>query len=235
MLDEMIEALTKEYSFKSAQKQLLEEQIKQVNDKLNKEQHEISDLNQVLVIIKAVSKQARELAKTQLEIIVTDSLRYIHGDTCRFEIELSEQRNVPSAEFYVVNNVNGLESKQIPTEACGGGYIDAISTALRYAYIKAYNNPEIKNAIILDEPGKMLSENASIKFAEFIKQLGKLFNRQTIMVTHNNALKTVADKSFDVRKINDHSVVSEMNNIAIDISILESEDNNNESSSEEQQ
>ena len=55
------------------------------------------------------------------------------------------------------------------------------------------------------------------------------------MVTHNNALKTVADKSFDVRKINDHSVVSEMNNIAIDISILESEDNNNESSSEEQQ
>ena len=234
MIENMIEELTKEYNGKLAQKQLLENQIKQVTNKVNTEKQEISELNQVLAILKSVSKCARELAKSQLETIVTDSLRYIHGDTCRFEIELTEQRKVPSAEFYIISDVNGQESKQIPTEACGGGYIDVISTALRYAYIKAYNNPEIKNAIILDEPGKMLSENASVKFAEFIKQLGNLFSKQTIMVTHNDALKTVADKSFDVRKVNSCSIVSETNNIAIkDLSNSESEDILNEITSKE--
>ena len=54
--------------------------------------------------------------------------------------------------------------------------------------------------LFYDEPGKMISEQMSVKFAEYIKFLGSYYNRQTIMVTHNDNLSSVADKTFLVRK-----------------------------------
>ena len=39
-----------------------------------------------------------------------------------------------------------------------------------------------------------------IKFAEYIKFLGTHYDRQTIMVTHNDNLSNVADKTFVVTK-----------------------------------
>lgn len=220
-IDNYISTITDKYKDLSAEKRLTEDNIKIIEKAINDKKVNVDKLNKSLVLINEVGKKAREIAKTQLETIVTDSLKYIHGENCRFEIELKEQRGVPSAEFYVITEVNGEESRQIPEEACGGGYIDAISTALRYAYIKAFNNPNPNNAIILDEPGKMLSEQASVKFAEFVKQLGVLFNKQTIMVTHNDMLKSVADKSFDVVKNGDESKVTEHN-----VFTLEDEDLN---------
>ena len=90
--------------------------------------------------------------------------------------------------------------------------MDVISTTLRYAYIKAFNSPAINNAIILDEPGKMVSEQASVKFAEFVKKISEMFDKQTIMVTHNESLELVADHGINISKNNNVSEVS-YNNI----------------------
>lgn len=178
-----------------------------------KDELEIENLNnlleitkQVLALLNTVSAEAREKAKNQLESIVTSALQYISEDDYEFKIEMLN-RGKPSCEFYVVSQINGIESRQKPQDACGGGFVDIISTALRYTYLNAFKDPVINNAVLLDEPGKMVSELASVKFAEFVKFLGNSFNRQTIMVTHNDNLLNVADNTHLVDKISGASVI----------------------------
>ena len=163
---------------------------------------------QVVELLSSVSAQAREKAKGQLETIVTTALQYVSEDNYEFRIEPLNGKK-PGYEFYVVSTINGIESKQKPQDACGGGFVDIIATALRYAYLNAFSDPVIGNFMGLDEPGKMVSEMASVKFAEFVKHLGSSFNRQTILVTHNESLLNVADKMHIVDKINGASVVSQ--------------------------
>lgn len=162
-----------------------------------------------LELLSQVSKVAREKAKTHLESIVTEALRYILGQDYKFVIDLGESGGKPTCEFYVETTVNGEISRQKPEQACGGGVVDIISTALRYAYLEIFNDPTIKNkVVILDEPGKMVSEQASEKFADFIRYLGQTFDKQTIMITHNDSLMTVADQTFHVSNVNGKSQVS---------------------------
>ena len=109
------------------------------------------------------------------------------------------ERSKASYEFYIKTTVNGQESLQSPKDANGGGFIDIISVAAKYAYLELFNDPKIKcGTIFLDEPGKMVDEQSSIKFAEYIKELGKDYNKQTIMITHNTSLKDIADQTYYV-------------------------------------
>lgn len=163
----------------------------------------------IVELLSNVSANAREKAREQLETIVTTALQYVSNDTYEFKIEPLNGKK-PGYEFYVVDTINGIESKQIPEYACGGGFVDVIATALRYTYLNAFSNPVINNAMILDEPGKMVSKDASIKFAEFIKYLSDNFDRQTIMVTHKDDLLEVADKLYLVNKIDKVSAILEL-------------------------
>lgn len=174
---------------------------------------QLANITQLLI---NVSSHAREEAKTQLESIVTTALQYVSEDSYEFKIEPVNGKK-PGYEFFVVSKINGIVSKQKPQDACGGGFVDIIATALRYVYLNSFANPVINNAIILDEPGKMISEGASIKFAEFIKHLGNSFNRQTIMVTHNESLVNVADKTHLIQKINGQSIVCKPNTSPISV------------------
>jgi DNA repair exonuclease SbcCD ATPase subunit len=167
----------------------------------------------VLALLEKTAAEARLKAKVYLENVVTNALQYISGGVYTFEIDIQELRGKPDAEFYVVSTVNGHKSRQKPQDACGGGFVDIISTALRYAYLELFNNPTIKGILLLDEPGKMISENASVKFAEFVKQLCGSFKRQTIMVTHNENLQAVADKTNVVILQNDVSVVIDSDSV----------------------
>ena len=78
----------------------------------------------------------------------------------------------------------------------------------------------------------MVSEQMSVKFAEYIKFLGKQFGLQIIMVTHNENISSIANDTFVVSKNrNGISVVSPFVNLTTstiteDINnILKEEDN----------
>ena len=61
--------------------------------------------------------------------------------------------------------------------------------------------------MILDEPSKMVSKEAAVRFAEFIKWMSEEFNKQTLMITHQHALTTQADQVLLVTKENGESHV----------------------------
>jgi DNA repair exonuclease SbcCD ATPase subunit len=85
-----------------------------------------------------------------------------------------------------------------PIDSNGGGIVDMISIALRVAILEIHSDPRINGPIILDEPGKHVSEDYVEKMALFLKYLSSHFNRQIIMVTHQQSLSELSDKSFQV-------------------------------------
>lgn len=159
-------------------------------------------LEQVIQIFTQASTVSRDNARKHFEKIITDALQFVsQSQDYEFIIQELTGRAKASYEFYIKSTVNGVECIQKPEDANGGGFVDIISLAAKYAYLEIFNDPKIMNDTLLyDEPGKMISEQMSTKFAEYIKFLGSHYDRQTIMVTHNENLSSVADKTFVVTK-----------------------------------
>lgn len=166
------------------------------------------------VILINSSKVMRDNAKHHFEKIVTDALQFISQDnTYKFIIKESQQRGKPAYEFYIETLVNGHVSEQKPEEACGGGFVDIISVTLKVAYLVIFQSPKIMNlTLLLDEPGKMISEQMSIKFAEYVKFLGKQFGLNITMITHSDNLANIADQTFVVEK--NSNGISQVNTLA---------------------
>ena len=217
---ERLEILKSSYNKRLGAKEQIQNRITNTENIVSTLKRDIITYSSVIDLLQKTAIGARDTARLHLENIVTSALQYISGSDYEFSIELTEKAGKPFAEFYVVVDINGVKSKQKPQDACGGGFVDIISAALRYAYQELYNKPKVMGGNLLDEPGKMVSEQASIKFAEFIKHLGESFDRQTIMITHNDNLKSIADKTINVSlNSNNESVTVEYKDINIDLEL----------------
>ena len=211
----------------------LNNEIKFLQYKIKTMEDENIALEKVITILTAAATASRDNARQHFEKIITDALQFIsQSKDYEFIIKELTGRTKASYEFYIKSTVNGVECIQKPEDANGGGFVDIISVAAKYAYLEIFNDPKIMNATLFyDEPGKMISEQMSVKFAEYIKFLGSHYNRQTIMITHNDNLSSVADKTFLVRKdANGISTVSELNTIVsqIDFSDIDKMEEENE-------
>ena len=177
-------------------------QINTICDSINAVTKSIKMQEELNAILIDSAKVMRDKAKTHFEKIVTDALQFVSQDnTCKFVIEESMVRGKPAYEFYIETIVNGEVCRKKPEDSCGGGFIDIISVTAKVAYFKIFNSPKIMNICFqMDEPSKMVSEQMSVKFAEYIKFLGKQFGLQIIMITHNENIAVVADNTFVVTK-----------------------------------
>jgi len=197
VLAQQIEEMKRIYlTNKGKADQLLERQ-KQKEAALVKLRENSEILEQVRILLQQTSEFAREQARQQVEWLVTSALQAIFGPELEFKIELNEVRGRPEAEFYVVSKYGGIEVKVKPQDARGGGIIDTISLALRFAIIHLFQ-PPIGGPIILDEPAKHVSEEYIANVAQFLKNISTYFNRQVIMVTHNNYLSEMGDTSYRI-------------------------------------
>lgn len=178
----------------------LEESIKTSSFEKEKLEKKVFDYENLNTIFSEVSKELRDKAKNSFQKIVTEALQFVTQDNdYSFVIQESIIRGKPAYEFYIKKTVNGEESLQRPEFSNGGGFVDIISVTGKIAYLQIFNNPRIMNACYqLDEPGKMISEQMSVKFAEYIKFLGKQFGLQIIMITHNENLANIADTALTV-------------------------------------
>lgn len=180
----------------------LEKDIQSLKSKSKMIEDTNMTLEKVIQIFTQVATVSRDNAKQHFEKIVTDALQFVsQSKDYQFVIQELAGRAKASYEFYIKSTVNGVECLQKPEDANGGGFVDIISLALKYAYLEIFNDPRIMcSTLLYDEPGKMISEQMSVKFAEYIKFLGDHYDRQTIMVTHNDNLTSVADRTIVVTK-----------------------------------
>ena len=221
MYREHLTRLQNQYQQRLGAYQQLQQNIDQTQQEIETLQAQSRLANQTLELLTLTSKQGRSKAKEHLESIVTRALQYVLDEPCEFLIELTETGGKPACEFYIVSTVDGLPSKQRPQFFCGGGTVDLISATLRYAYVEIFDDPTLKNRLmILDEPSKMVSKEAAVRFAEFVKWISQEFKKQTLMITHQKALTTQADQVLLVTKVDGESQVHVKN---LTLEVLEDE------------
>lgn len=195
---EKLKTLEAEYNTQAGAKQSLEQDRAELTQDIQflKETNETYEKTRIL--LQKTATDARASAKKRLEETVTDALKYVFGQDFEFIIELKESRGRAEAEFYVESDFGGERVRVKPEDARGGGVVDIISIALRVALVQIYNNPAIKGPIILDEPGKHVSADYTMKLANFLKQINNTFDRQIILSTHQQDLANIADTAHEV-------------------------------------
>lgn len=150
-----------------------------------------------MILYQITSEFAREQAKVQIETLVTKCLQFIFESNIEFLIEIEELRNKANAEFYVITESEDTIIKTQPELSRGGGVVDIVSLALRIAFLQIHK-PKIQGPLILDEPAKHVSDEYIFNVADFLKQTSEMFNRQIIMVTHNQHLSAISNYSYRV-------------------------------------
>ncbi|MDO5041252.1 MAG: ATPase [Peptoniphilus sp.] len=201
LLNKGIEDLEKKINIEKGRKSVIEEELKKTNSEIESLEKYNDILSKVIVLFQKTSAYSREQAKRQIEELVTKCLQFVLETDIEFLIEITESRNMPQAEFYVVSNYDGYSVKTKPELARGGGIVDIISIALRIAFIQIHK-PKIEGPLILDEPGKHVSDDYIFNLGEFLKQSSSAFKRQVIMVTHNRYLSEICDLSYIVSNRN---------------------------------
>ncbi len=192
-LDNLDNCLTKSKEFlakEQGKRDKITDQLLKYKEQSNNIERELELLDKVNILFQKTSEFAREQAKKQVELLVTKCLQFIFESNIEFLIEIEEQRGKSNAEFYVVNEIEDILIKTKPELSRGGGVIDIVSLALRIAFLQTHK-PKIQGPLILDEPAKHVSEEYIFNVADFLKQTSEMFDRQIIIVTHNNHLASM--------------------------------------------
>ncbi len=196
-LESYISNMKSYISKEQGKKEKLLEQIQEYENLIQEIEYEIQLMEKVSILLQNTAEFARNQAKIQVESLVTNCLQYIFENNVEFKIEINELYGKPNAEFYVLTKTEESIIKTKPELSRGGGVVDIISLALRIAFLEIYK-PKIEGPLILDEPAKHVSEEYIFNVADFLKKTSELFNRQIIMVTHNNHLSSIGTKAYRV-------------------------------------
>lgn len=205
-LENQINKLKEYLSKESGKKEKVLELIETNKNTILKTNHNIELLEEVNILLQRTSEYGRKQAKKQIEIIVTNCLQYVFDSNIEFVIEIEELYGKPNAEFYVITKDKDEIIKTKPELSRGGGVVDIISLALRTSFLQIHK-PLIEGPLILDEPAKHVSEEYIFNVADFLKRISEMFNRQVIMVTHNNHLSSISTSSYRVHLNGTQSIV----------------------------
>lgn len=202
MIDYYIEELNQLKSLLSNRKGQYQELIRQYNDydkELNEIDNSTSNLLAIQSVLSQIADKVRIVSKDKLEQIVSSAIQFVFGPAFSFHIDMNQSSGKSQAEFYLVQEKNNQMIMTRPIDSHGGGVVDIISLALRIAVIHMHSNPSLSGPLILDEPGKHVSEEYAERMAQFLKYISSHFGRQIILVTHQPYLAEAADKHFEVQ------------------------------------
>jgi DNA repair ATPase RecN len=176
-----------------------------VEEKLAEVRAKEAVLTQAREVFQLAAETAREQAKQSVERVVTWALQAVFGPEISFVVLLEERRDQPEADFRVVSTYGGTTPVRTePMEARGGGIVDVISLALRSVLLE---RTRMGGPLVLDEPGKHVSEEYSRALGEFIRAISEDTGRQVILVTHNSELAETAEVAYRVELKNGESYV----------------------------
>lgn len=147
------------------------------------------------IALQKLSTRQRFAAKTRLEELGTQALKYTMGDNYRMIIDMDESKKRLSAEVFILDEETNIKTN--PLQDNGGGIVDIISIALRIVMLQSIA-PLIEGPVILDEPFKMVSKEYVPFLSEFLLKICKDFDRQIIVVTHNEFLAESCQKKITI-------------------------------------
>lgn len=197
----------KEYENSLIKMNMLEEDIQENEEAFRTLMEKITLYEEVRVFLQQLAEAARKEVAAGLENIVTLCLQSVFGPDMSFEIDIETSRNNTVIEFYIVNTEGETAVRSTIEDSYGGGVVDTASIGLRYGLLRVLN-PEPIGPILLDEPAKMVSADRIRSIGALIQELNRLFQKQSIMVTHHEPLMDMVENAVYFEKINGVTVTS---------------------------
>ena len=182
---------------KIGQRDLLVKQQKSAEARKEKAEEQLGEFDLVQILLQKTSDYARQQAKRRIEEIVTSALTVVFDKDYRFEIEIAVKGNQPVAEYWLQSEDVRTQLKP-PDYDRGGGVADVVSLALRLAVGEISG---VRGPLFLDEVGKMVGKEYAPNVAYFLKQYSHKFNRQIVLITHNQDLAEIGEVSLHVTQI----------------------------------
>jgi hypothetical protein len=142
-------------------------------------------------IINEVGVLAQSEVKTVIEDLVSQALRFTHGEEYSFEIENRVLRNQPETYFYVV--IQGQRNSL--KDEVGGSVVDVVCFALRVVFW-AIQLRRTDPVLILDEPFKNGGKQQALN--EMIRYLSDLLGIQFVIVTYESGAIEISDRCYHV-------------------------------------
>lgn len=159
-------------------------QISKLDEKRESLESGQRTMRQASILIGKAADEARSQLKNSFEAIVSAALRTVFDQGYKFHTILENKKNATWATFAVSSDDD--KTMQDPLFARGGSVVDVCAIALRFAYLQESCMPGM---VLLDEPGKNVSEKHREATASMIDRLQKITGRQIIMVTHHREFK----------------------------------------------
>ena len=182
-------------------------EIEEINKEIKANEKDIDLLSKVDILFRETSNYAREQIKTSIEDTVTAFLNTIFNDNISLEIELISDQSSPVAHFYVVTELEDRIIRVNPVDSRGGGIVDIVSLALRFAVLDIYEGG-LEGPIILDEPAKHVSYQYIDNVGKLLHQVSEIKGKQVIMITHNNYLAESGDIIYGISQVDGESSIS---------------------------
>ena len=165
---------------------------------------ELRKLSEVLAQCKNLLERcniaSRDFIKAEVEHLTTHALQATLGDpNIQFKINFEIKRGQVEANFVLAKHQDNVTVEEDILRSSGGGIVDIIGFALKIITLELLKIP---GPLVLDEPGKHISEHYIDNFSKFVSQVSKTFNRQIIIVTHTGRLIPFASNIIEVAQVN---------------------------------
>jgi DNA repair exonuclease SbcCD ATPase subunit len=120
-------------------------------------------------------------------------LQSIYGKEYRLDLKFESKRNKSEAKLSVLKGDIELSLD----EETGGGIVDVVALAMRFA-LWSLMEPRTDPLFIMDEPAKFVSKDKLPMFGRMLKQICETLGIQVVMVSHEDELVNIADRSYRV-------------------------------------
>jgi DNA repair ATPase RecN len=204
LLEERTSNLRASLEKRKAEMQMLKGQHRSLLAKIGERKETSENLISARAILTEANRRSQIAVKARIEGLITLALQSVYEDPrLQFILDMNVKRNQCEAQMLVKE---GDKEPYIPKDATGGGLLDVISFAARIVFYSMM--PEKSRALlILDEPMKWTGALA-VQAGNMIKEIAQQIGVQVIMVTHDAELFDIADRSWEIKRENDRSVVN---------------------------
>ena len=144
--------------------------------------------------LQAVAQRTQEQLKYHIRDVVQLALDTVFPGEIVFDICFEIKNGRTTAKLLLLENDEEID----PLRDNTGGLVDMASLGLRIAaWALGYTRP----VLILDEPMKNLDKEKRPLGAQVIRDLSDELKLQMIIVTHDDELTEIADKTFHVSRV----------------------------------
>ena len=155
----------------------------------------LDNANTAHALVQAVAQQTQQALEYRLGELVTLALCAVFGEGWKFRVKFELRRGRTEADL-VFEDADGHQID--PISADGGGAVDVATLALRVS-LWSLRRPRSRATLVFDEPFLHLSKDRWARMITVLREISARLELQLLIVTHEDAMREAADRTFVVK------------------------------------